>query len=56
MTDGSKADQALASYMLAKLSSIPFETAATLAAKSNVERADSRALSADRSDTGVSKT
>jgi DNA-binding MurR/RpiR family transcriptional regulator len=33
MTAGSKADRALASYMLAKLSSIPFETAATLAAK-----------------------
>lgn len=33
MTAGSKADKALASYMLAKLSSIPFETAATLAAK-----------------------
>ena len=30
-TEGSKADRALASYMLAKLSSIPFETAATLA-------------------------
>jgi DNA-binding MurR/RpiR family transcriptional regulator len=33
MAAGSKADRALASYMLAKLSSIPFETAATLAAK-----------------------
>ena len=33
MIAGSKADKALASYMLAKLSSIPFETAATLAAK-----------------------
>ncbi len=36
---GSKADRALASYMLAKLSSVPFETAASLAAKVGVSEA-----------------
>ena len=33
LATGSKADKALASYILAKLNTIPFETAATLAAK-----------------------
>jgi len=36
LTDASKADKALASYMLARLSSIPFETAASLAEKVSV--------------------
>jgi DNA-binding MurR/RpiR family transcriptional regulator len=36
VTSGSKADRALASYILAKLSSIPFETAASLAGRVSV--------------------
>ena len=36
---GSKADKALANYMLAKLASMPFETAATLAEKVSVSEA-----------------
>ncbi|MCA0401951.1 MAG: MurR/RpiR family transcriptional regulator [Proteobacteria bacterium] len=36
LASGSKADRALASYILAKTSGIPFETAATLAAKVGV--------------------
>lgn len=36
LTTASKADKAIASYMLAKLSSIPFETAASLAEKVTV--------------------
>lgn len=39
LLDGSKADKAIASYMLAKLGSMPFETAATLAAKVSVSEA-----------------
>ncbi|HEX6120587.1 MAG TPA: hypothetical protein VFZ03_14150, partial [Dongiaceae bacterium] len=33
MADATKAERALAAYMLANLNSLPFETAATLAAK-----------------------
>lgn len=36
LTTGSKADRALASYILARTGSVPFETAATLAAKVGV--------------------
>jgi DNA-binding MurR/RpiR family transcriptional regulator len=36
LLNGSKADKAIASYMLAKLDALPFETAATLAAKVSV--------------------
>ncbi|SEE54456.1 transcriptional regulator, RpiR family [Rhizobiales bacterium GAS188] len=39
LAEGSKADKALASYMLAKLASMPFETAATLAEKVSVSEA-----------------
>jgi DNA-binding MurR/RpiR family transcriptional regulator len=39
LLNGSKADKAIASYMLAKLAGLPFETAATLAAKVEVSEA-----------------
>ena len=39
LLDGSKADKAIASYMLAQLAGMPFETAATLATKVAVSEA-----------------